>query len=178
MKTSVGQAARILSVVTMLGGLMLFPVTKSWAQQKATEARQQIVGVWKLVSSVNTAKDGTVTKGISFGPNPAGRFVFTGSGHYVSLNTNPNLPKFASGNRATGTAEENKAVVKGSIGSFGTYSVSADGKILALKQEGGTWALRNGLEEKRNLTLSGDDLKFTTAATVGGTSELAYKRIK
>jgi len=178
MKTSVGQAARILSVATMLGGLVLFPVTKGWAQQKAADARQQIVGIWKLVSSVNTAKDGTITKGISFGPNPAGRVVFTGSGHYVSVNTNPNLPKFASGNRAQGTAEENKAVVKGSIASFGTYSVSADGKILAMKQEGGTWALRNGMEEKRSLTLSGDDLKYTTAATVGGTSELVYKRVK
>ena len=51
----------------MLGGLGLFPVTKGWAQQKAAEARQQIVGIWTLVSSVNTAKDGTVTKGISFG---------------------------------------------------------------------------------------------------------------
>jgi len=178
MKTSVGRAARILSVAAVLGGLVLFPVTKGWTQQEAADARQQIVGIWKLVSSVNTAKDGTVTKGISFGPNPAGRIVFTGSGHYVSLNTHPNLPKFASGNRAQGTPEENKAVVKGSIGSFGTYSVSADGKMLTVKQEGGTWALRNGIVEKRNLTLSGEDLKYTTAATVGGTSELVYKRVK
>ena len=145
MKIFVGQAARILPVATMLGGLVLFPVTKGWAQQKGAEERQQIVGIWKLVSSVNT---------------------------------NPNLPKFASGNRAQGTAEENKAVVKGSIGSFGTYSVSPDGKILTIKQEGGTWALRNGMEEKRALALSGDDLKYTTAATVGGTSELVYKRVK
>jgi hypothetical protein len=77
-----------------------------------------------------------------------------------------------------GTAEEYKAVVHGSIASFGTYSVSADGKVLTLKQEGGTWALRNGKEEKRPLTLSGDDMKYTTAATVGGTSELTYKRVK
>jgi len=73
------------------------------------------------ISSVNTAKDGTVTKGISFGPNPAGRIVFTRSGHYVTVNTNPNLPKFASGNRMQGTAEENRAVVRGSIAGFGTY---------------------------------------------------------
>jgi len=47
-----------------------------------------------------------------------------------------------------------------------------------MKQEGGTWALRNGVEEKRSLALSGNDLKYTTAATVGGTSELLYKRVK
>ncbi len=148
------------------------------AQQKAGGAKQQIVGVWALVSSINTAKDGKVTNGISFGPNPAGRIAFTSGGQYVTVNTNPNLPRFKSGNHMQGTAEEYKAVVHGSIASFGTYSVSPDGKVLALKQEGGTWALRNGTEEKRPLTLSGDEMKYTTAATVGGTSELLYKRIK
>jgi hypothetical protein len=47
-----------------------------------------------------------------------------------------------------------------------------------MKQESGTFAVRNGFEEKRNLTLSGDDMKYSTAATVGGISELAYKRVK
>ena len=157
--------------LTVFGGQAL-------AQQKADDAKRQIVGTWTLVSSINTAKDGKVTNGVSFGPNPAGRFVFTRNGQYVSVNVNPNLPKFASGNRMQGTAEEYKAVVHGSIASFGTYSVSPDGKVLALKQEGGTWALRNGKEEKRPLALSGDEMKYTTAATVGGTSELTYKRIK
>jgi len=103
------------------------------AQQKTGGAKQQIVGVWALVSSINTAKDGKVTNGISFGPNPAGRIVFTSGGQYVTVNTNPNLPRFKSGNRMQGTAEEYKAVVHGSIASFGTYSVSPDGKVLALK---------------------------------------------
>jgi hypothetical protein len=165
-------------VGSVFAGGMLFAVPGAWAQQKGADAKQQIVGVWKLVSSVNTAKDGKVTKGISFGPNPDGRFIFTSSGHYTSINVNPNLPKFASGNRMHGTPEEYKAVVQGSIANFGTYSVSADGKTLTLKQEGGTWAVRNGTEEKRPLTLSGDDMKYTTAATVGGTSELSYKRLK
>jgi hypothetical protein len=157
---------------------MLSGASEVWAQQKAADAKQQIVGVWKLVSTANTGKDGVVKANPSFGPNPNGRMIFTSSGHYSSVNTNSNLPKFASGNRMQGTAEENKAVVQGSIASFGTYSVSADGKVLTLKQEGGTWAVRNGTEEKRNLTLAGDDMKYTTAATIGGTSELVYKRVK
>ena len=157
--------------VTMLG------TSTGWAQQKAADAKQQIVGVWKLVSVTNT-KDGVTKAGSSFGPTPAGRLVFTGSGNYVSVNTNPNLPKIASNNRASGTAEENKAVVQGSIAGFGTYSVSADGKTLTMKQESGTYANRNGSEEKRPLTLAGDDMKYTTQATVGGSSELVYKRLK
>ena len=177
MKTFIGQPARFLSVVSILAGFMLFPVSEGWAQAKAGDAKQQIVGVWRLVSVVNTT-DGVVTKGSSFGPNPNGRFIFTSSGHYASVNSNPNLPKFASGNRMQGTPEEYKAVVHGSTASFGTYSVSADGKVLTLKNEGGTWAHWTGTEQKRDLTLAGDDMKYSLDASRGGRSELVYKRVK
>lgn len=177
MKAIMGRSAVVLSTVISFVAVMFMGASEGWAQAKVGDAKQQIIGVWKLVAVTNT-KDGVTKAGSSFGPTPAGRLVFTGGGNYVSVNTNPNLPKFASGNRATGTAEENKAVVQGSIAGFGTYSVSADGKTLTMKQESGTFAVRNGFEEKRPLTLSGDDLKYTTAATVGGTSELIYKRVK
>jgi hypothetical protein len=104
--------------------------------------------------------------------------IFTGNGHYSSLNTRPDIAKFASGNRMQGTADENKAVVQGTIASFGTYSISPDGKILTMKIEGSTWPSWVGTEQKRNLTVSGDEMKYTVAASIGGTSELTYKRIK
>ena len=146
------------------------------AQQ--SDAQKQIVGVWKLLSSTNTAKDGTVTKGTSYGPTPAGRMIFTAGGHYSVINTNPSIPKFASGNRMQGTPEENKAVVKGSNASFGTYSVSPDGKVLTLKIEGGTWPAWNGTEQKRGLVLKGDELRYSLASSIGGNSELVYSRLK
>jgi hypothetical protein len=178
MKTFVGYPARVLSVATMLAGTMLFPVADGWAQQKAGDAKQQIVGVWKLVKEVNTGADGVPKTGVAFGPNPNGRFIFTSSGQYFSLNTRPDLPKFASGNRMQGTVDENKAIVQGSIGHFGTYSVSPDGKVLTLRVEGGTWPSWVGTEQKRNLTITGNEMKYTVAASIGGTSELAYQRIE
>jgi hypothetical protein len=176
MKTFVGHPARLLSVATMLAGAMLLPVADGWAQQKAGDAKKEIVGVWKLVKDVNTGADG-VTKS-SFGPNPNGRIIFTSSGQYFSLNTRPDLPKFASGNRNQGTADENKAIVQGSIASFGTYTISPDGKVLNLKIEGSTWPSWVGVEQKRNITVTGNEMKYTVAASIGGTSELTYKRIE
>jgi Lipocalin-like domain len=122
--------------------------------------------------------DGVAKSGVAFGPNPNGRIVFTNNGQYFSLNTRPDLPKFASGNRMQGTADENKAIVQGSIGSFGTYSVSPDGKVLILKIEGSTWPSWVGIEQKRNFTVVGNEMKYTVAASIGGTSELTYKRIE
>jgi Lipocalin-like domain len=178
MKTFVGQSAKFLSAGTVLASLMLLPVTDGWTQQKATDAKQQIVGVWTLVADINTGKDGVKKSGAAFGPNPSGQIIFTSNGRYSSLNLRPDLPKFASGNRMQGTADENKAVVQGSIASFGAYSVSPDGKVLTMKIEGSTWPSWIGTEQKRNLTVSGDELKYTVAASIGGTSELTYKRVK
>lgn len=159
-------------------GLMLAIPTAVAAQQKAGDASQQIVGVWKLVSDVNTGSDGLVRSGAAFGPNPQGQFIFTSTGHYASINTRPDIAKFASGNRMQGTPEENKAVVQGSNAHFGTYTVSPDGKVLTLNVEGSTWPAWVGTNQKRELSVKGDELKYSVAASIGGTSELVYRRIK
>lgn len=176
MKT-IGQfAATMRFAIPCIAALLLSHAPTIWAQQKADAVKKQLVGVWGLVSDINKAPDGS-TRSV-FGSNPKGEFIFTSSGHYMSVNTRPDIPKFASGNRMQGTADENKAVVQGTIGHYGTYSVSPDGKILVLKVEGGTWPGWVGTEQKRNLTLKGDEMKYSLAASIGGTSELIYKRVK
>jgi len=126
---------------------------EGWAQPKAAETRQQIVALWKLVSSFNTAKDGTVTKGISFGPNLQAGSYLPAAATYVTVNTKPKSTEVCVRQPAQGTAEENKAVER-SIAGFGPIRQRRR-QILTMKQEGGTWALRNGVEEKRSFALSG-----------------------
>src|SRR5262249_18568963 len=80
-------------------------------------------------------------------------------------------------NRNTGTADENKAIVQGSIAHFGTYTV-AD-KVITLKVEGGTWPAWTGTDQKRPIiSLTGDDIKWSVAASIGGTTEVGWKRVK
>jgi len=174
---STRKIALTLSATALVAGTLVAGIPQLWAQQQGAAVSKQIVGVWKLVSDVNT-KDGVSKAGLAFGPNPNGRFIFTSNGYYATLNTNPSIPKFASGNRMQGTAEENKAVVQGSIGHFGTYSISPDGKVLTLKVEGSTWPAWTGGEQKRSLSIKGDEMKYTVAASIGGMSELVYKRLK
>ena len=175
MKTLTGRRGAVFSAAAMVAGAMLMPESQVLAQS-AGKAQKQIVGIWRLVSDVNKAPDGT-TKSL-FTANPKGEFIFTSTGHYMSVNTRPDIPKFASGNRMQGTAEENKAVVQGTIAHYGTYTVSPDGKVLTLKVEAGTWPSWIGTEQKRDLTLKGDEMKYSLAASIGGTSELIYKRVK
>jgi hypothetical protein len=103
--------------------------------------------------------------------------VFGNDGRYSTITLSANLPKFASGNRNTGTAEENKAIVQGSIAHFGTYSV-AD-KFITLKVEGSTWPAWTGTDQKRPIiSFTGDDIKWGVAASIGGTTEVGWKRVK
>jgi hypothetical protein len=140
------------------------------------QTAKDLVGTWKSVSTIVTGPDGR--KSEPFGPNPNSILVFDANGRFVLVNTRPDLPKFASNNRMQGTAEENKAIVQGSIAYFGTYSVVD--KVIILKLEGSTWPNWTGTDQKRPIiSFMGDDMKVTVpAASLGGTGETTYKRLK
>ena len=177
MKYAIHSVVKSLIAVTAVAGLLLVGTGTAFADKKAGKAQQQLVGLWSTVSVVNVGKDGAKSNS-AFGTNPKGQFIFTKDGHYLSINTRPELPKFASGNRMQGTPEENKAIVQGSIAHFGTYSVSGDGKTFTIKVEGGSWPSWTGAEQTRSFTVKGDELKYTVNASTGGTAELVYKRVK
>lgn len=154
--------------------LSLSGITASIDRASAQTARD-LVGAWINVSNINIRPDGTRVD--TFGPDSKGMIIFDSSGRYATITASANLPKFASGNRNTGTADENKAIVQGSIAHFGTYTV-AD-KVITLKVEGGTWPAWTGSDQKRPIiSFTGDDIKWSVAASIGGTTEVGWKRVK
>jgi lipocalin-like protein len=144
--------------------------TSAWAQSVDT-----LRGTWTLVSSV-TEKDGTKTD--QFGPAPKGLLALDADGHFMLTIIGPNLPKFASGNRATGTPEEDKAVVSKSIAMIGTYSFTPSDKTLTFKVESATFPNWNGTEQRRSVvTASKDELKYITpTASSGGIGTVTWRR--
>jgi Lipocalin-like domain len=141
----------------------------------AQALKQQLVGTWTFVSSTTKLPDGSP----AWGTNPKGLLIFTGNGYFSSQIVRSDLPKFASKNRAQGTPEENKAVVQGSIATFGTYTVDETKKTYTLKFEGSSFPNRVGTEQTRPFTIAGDELKVTNPSTsVGGSSEIVYRRAK
>jgi hypothetical protein len=140
------------------------------------QSAKDLAGTYTLVSAISE-KDGQ--KSDTFGPNAKGSLTLDSSGRYVLVITSAGLPKFASNNRSTGTADEYKAIVNGSIAHFGTYSVSAGDKALIFHVESATFPNWNGGEQKRSFSLSGDELKYhVSAASAGGTATVTWKRAK
>lgn len=176
MNWSIKGFAGILLVVAVLFGGTLFGVSDVWAQEKAANKAQQLIGHWTLVS-VKNEQGGKTTE--PFGPNPKGLFIFDRSGRYAVLQFASDLPKFASNNRDKGTPEENKAIVLGSSCHFGTYSVNEKEGSYSVHPEAGTFPNWVGIDQKRYFSVSKDELKITNpSGSVGGVATLILKRAK
>ena len=137
---------------------------------------QALVGTWTLLSDVNKAPDGSERS--LFGEHPLGQIIFASDGRYASYNSRSDLPKFAANNRMQGTPDEYKAIGQGSLGSFGRYRVSADGKTLYMTPEASSFPNWNGTEQQRSLTLAGNEMSYSLQASAGGVSTLTYRRAK
>ena len=126
---------------------------------------KDLVGTWTLVSVV-TERDGR--KFDTYGPNAKGQLVFDAIGRYSIIFISGGLPKFASGNRSSGTADENKAVVAGSLAHFGTYVVDEADKSFTFQVERATFPNWDGKNTKRSFGVRGDELHFTDPHASGG----------
>ena len=160
---------------TLAIATLAIAIGTTWAQAIAQTAKD-FVGTWTLVSS--TTEQGGA-KSDTFGSNPKGLLMFDAGGRYVITFFAANLPKFASNNRASGTADENKAVVTGSFTHLGTYTVNEADKRFSFHVENATFPNWDKTEQKRPFVISGDELQYTSpVASAGGTATLIWKRAK
>jgi Lipocalin-like domain len=113
------------------------------------------------------------------GPHPEGQLIFGSDGHYVLVGVRADLPKFAAGNRLSGTAEENKKIVLGSFAHFGTYTVDPAEHVIVFHIQKSTFPNWDGDVQRRPFTLVGDRLTYITPGSFGyGTSKVVWQRAK
>lgn len=150
--------------------------TDTSAQQKPSELRQQMVGTWSL-SEQWVEQDGKKIQ--RFGANPKGIAMYDGNGRFSTILLRTDLPKFASNNAMTGTADENKAIVQGSNATFGTWSIDEQDGSLISQIDGSTFPGWDGQRQKRTLSIVGDEMKMCVpGAQIGGTACAIWKRPK
>ena len=96
----------------------------------------QIAGVWRLRSAERTAHGHTSHW---FGADPDGLLIFTEDLHFTEAITRTDLPAVASGDRLSTTAEEDRALARGTLGSYGTYTTNEDGSLAGQHVLGSTF---------------------------------------
>jgi hypothetical protein len=158
------------AVIGSLVLLLIFATNSASAQ-----SLQDISGAWKLVSAVHEQQGKKVDM---YGAHPRGVLMIEANGRYVTVIARANLPKIASNNRTTATAEENNAIVDGSMAHFGTVTVDSTNHTLDFRIETSTYANWDGIEQKRAFKVEGDELRYTNSSgTTGSATELVWKRI-
>jgi lipocalin-like protein len=161
-----------ISAISVLATSLMIGSTV--AQQKSL--KDQLIGTWILVEAVDVQPDGSKVN--PWGSSPLGTYMFDGSGRFAQMLIRSDLPKIA--NRAQGTADQNKAVVTGSVAMYGTYSVNEAEKLITLHFEGSTFASFNGTDGKRSIvSLTPDELRVTNPNTSTGTrADSVWRRAK
>jgi hypothetical protein len=80
-------------------------------RQRASRTRSSAPGI-------SWSPDGK--KSFPFGETPKGILIFTADGRFAQIHVAGDVPKIASNNRLTGTAEEYAAIMRRSLSVFGT----------------------------------------------------------
>ena len=160
-----------ISAATALGLALL--AGNAVAQQKSL--KEQLVGTWTFVSAVDTKGGANSDR---WGPNAKGLAIFDANGRFSFMISRADIPNLAANKANEGTAEENKAVLRGIIAYIGTWSVDESSKTLVTNIEASTFPNLNGKAQKRIiLSLTADGLKYNNPATsTGMTTEAVWKR--
>jgi lipocalin-like protein len=139
--------------------------------------KEQLVGSWILVSL--TAGNGA-KQTLPYGANPKGTMMVDANGRFSITVVRSDLPRFASDNRMTGTAEENMAIVQGCIAYFGTYSIDEATHVITVNVEGSTFPNFDGGTQTRILSFNGDEMTYLnpTPSMGGGTAKVTYRRAR
>lgn len=157
-------------ILALIAMAMAMPTVPAMAEIQPS----QLVGSWNMISNI---QDQNGRKTDVYGANPQGLLMFDSSGHFSLMIMRSDLPKFGVNNRTAGTPSEEKAVVQGSIAFYGTYSVS--GNTLGLHIESSTFPNWRGTDQKRTISIAGDQLSWDNqAASGGGSVHLVYQRAK
>jgi hypothetical protein len=147
--------------------------------QTVKSLKEQIVGTWDFVVAEVTAPDGK--KSFPFGETPKGILIFTPDGRFAQIHIASDVPKIASNNRLTGTAEEYAEIMRRSVSVFGTYTVDEDNKTVTYRIVSASYPNWQGEAQTRTIDrLSEDEFVNTNHNVAGGRGSASniYRRAK
>ncbi|HEU4951365.1 MAG TPA: lipocalin-like domain-containing protein [Holophagaceae bacterium] len=136
-------------------------------------------GTWTLVRVDNLKADGSRIP--LYGEHPAGLLILDASGRYILQILREGRPRFISGDKAKGTAEEYRAAVQGTNAHFGRYEVDAAAGTITFRIDHASFPNWEGTVQVRPFRLEGDELVYSVPSPTSGgivTGEVAWRRIR
>ena len=131
---------------------------------------KQLAGVWRLVSSEFRTSGGEVI--YPLGEDAQGQAIFTETGFISGQLMRQGRPPFASGNQASGTAQEMEAALQGYVAYYGTCEVDVEKQTLTTHVEGSMYPNWVGGFQTRFYQLNDKQLTLTTPPITIGEEDI------
>ena len=116
--------------------------------------RPSIVGTWELLTFESRDSAGTITHPL--GRQPKGILIYDRAHRVIAQLFNPDRPRFASGDRATGTDAEVRAAFNGAFAYYGRYVLDTARGIVTHHVEGASFPNWIGTDLVREYRLDRD----------------------
>jgi hypothetical protein len=162
-----------------IGAAMLALALSAGSATAQQSLRDQLVGTWTFVVAEITAADGK--KSFPFGETPKGILIFTADGHFAQIHIASDVPRIASNNRLSGTAEEYAAIMRRSLSIFGTYTVDEARRTVTFAIVSSTYPNSQGQSQTRTIDkLTADEFVNANPDVAGGRGAAinVYRRVK
>jgi Lipocalin-like domain len=156
---------KLINNIVVYDKLALLP--SSIVAQQGT-LKQQLVGIWTLVSMELTPPNGI--KQQPYGANPKGMLIVDAGGRYAAVYGKSDRPKLKSANRSDVTAQEFGAAALDFNANYGTLLVNEADKTVTNHRENALSPNDEGTDAKATVTLAGDELRFTFTNPATGVS--------
>jgi hypothetical protein len=147
-----------ISTFSSVAALLVFLPSNSIAQEKTI--KEQLPGTWRLVSCEG---------GPACSNNPTGSLGMSVTGKYTLVMMAGGRPR-GDADRSKLTPEQYKGIAQGVVAQFGTYTVNEADKTITRHTETSLMGGTQGVETKFNVSVTGDELKFTGTGQQGGIS--------
>jgi hypothetical protein len=162
-----------------IGALCLTGALLATLARPANQATGQraLVGTWSLVAADVIRPNGTRAR--DYGAAPSGLLMIDGQGRYSLQIFKAERPRFASGNKLTGTPAEFEAAALGSSTHFGTVNVDQAENTITFSVLGASFPNWEGERQTRRYELSGDELSYRLAPRPDGNVPISiWKRMR
>ena len=131
-----------------------------------------LMGTWVMDSAYEIHADGSRTT--NYGEHPAGLMMVDRAGRYSIQIFRPDRPKFASGDKTKGEADEYRSAVLGSSTHFGRVTIDPAKHQLLFDVETASFPNWEGKRQVRDYTYSGGVLSYAVPASASGNGTIAY----
>jgi hypothetical protein len=152
-----------MPVLFVTGICLLSAVSNTLRSSDAKNSREHFVGAWKLVSAVETLKDGSSRNYIDVGPNGKGYLIYSADGHMCA-----NLMRAdrAMWKDAFHPTDAEKIAAFDSFSSYcGKYEVNEATHVMTHLPETSSFPDYVGTRKKRPYVLQDDTLTFADDET-------------